>query len=75
MNEALVHKNLCISHSFLLKYWAQNCACGLYTRLFVHGVVKLMIRDKFLANIDTVLVSRLPFVNYYLVTKQMFSCD
>ena len=23
------HKNLCISHTFLLKFWAQNRGCGL----------------------------------------------
>ena len=43
-------KNLCISCTFLLKYWAQNHGCGLYTRPFDHGAVKLLIRDKFFSN-------------------------
>ena len=42
-------KNLCISRTFLLKYWAQRRGCGSYTRAFVHGVVKLWIRDNFLS--------------------------
>ena len=26
------HKDLCISRTFLLKFWVKNCGCGLYTR-------------------------------------------
>ena len=48
--QAKYHKNLCISRTFLRKYWAQNGGCSLYRRPFVHGVVKLLIRDKFFSN-------------------------
>ena len=52
-------KNSCISRTFLLKFWAQNRGCGLCTRPLLSERVKW-------------LVSKLPFVYYCVVTKQMF---
>ena len=44
-------------------------------RPFVCGVVELSITGTSRSPINAVLVSRLPFVTYYLVTKQTLSCD
>ena len=52
-------KNSCISRTFLLKFWAQNRGCGLSMRPLLSKRVKY-------------LVSRLPFVCYCVVIKQMF---
>ena len=55
-------KNSCISRTFLLKYWVQNHGCGLFMRPLLSEGVKL-------------LVSRIPFVYYCVVTKQMFMIE
>lgn len=72
-------QNLCISCTFLLKYWAQNRGCGLYSRLLISsmGLLNSQLGKSF-SRIDTVLVSRPSFVNNHMVTmkkKFNFSCD
>ena len=65
-------KNLCISCTFLLKYWAQNHMRPLILSM---GLLNSRLGTSFSPIIELVLVSRLPFVNYCVLTKQMFFCD
>ena len=54
-------KNSCISHTFLLKLWAQNLGCGLSTRpLLSRGVnPNLVKRASLLKDIGNFIVERL----------------
>ena len=36
-------KDSCISRTFLLKFWAKNCRCGLYTRPFLSERVNWLV--------------------------------
>jgi len=66
-------KNSC-KLCFFAEMLAQNCGCSLYMRPFVHGLLNSQLGTSF-SPINTVLMSRLPFVNHCIDNKQTFSCD
>ena len=43
MFDVIYRKDLCISHTFLLKFWAKNHGCGLYTRPFLSERVNWLV--------------------------------
>ena len=43
INHEVYRKDSCISRTFLLKFWAKNCRCGLYTKPFLSGRVNWLV--------------------------------
>ena len=42
----IYRKNSCISRTFLLKFWAQNGGCGLYTRPLLSEGANCLVRGQ-----------------------------